>query len=72
MSALPTHLLERLGDLAAHFGLVVEAALAILHLTPQVCAGVKPEARRVLRLVAGGIQVVQPIGQAIERVGVDG
>ena len=46
------HALQRLGNLAADFCLVVEAALAILHFPPQVCAGIEPEARRLLRLVA--------------------
>ena len=70
-AALPTELLERLGDLAAHFGLVVETALAVLHLAAQVGAGVEPEPRRVLRLVAGAVEVVQPVGEPIQGVGVD-
>ena len=44
----------------------------LLHLAAKVGAGVEPEPGRVLRLIARAVQVVQPVGQAIERVGVGG
>ena len=65
------HLLQRVRNLAAHVGLVVEPPFAVLHLPAQVGAGVEPEPGRVLGLVAGAVQVVEPIRQPAQRVGVD-
>ena len=62
------HALYGVRDLPAHLGLVIEPPLAILHLAAQVRSRVEPEAGRVLGLVTGGIEVVQSVGEAIERV----
>ena len=64
--------LQNIGDLAAHFGLVIEAALAILHFSAQVCACVEPEARGFLGFVARRVQIMQAVREAIERIRVHG
>ena len=60
--------LQGVCDLPAHLGLVVETSLAVFHLTTKIRAGVEPEARCVLDLVAGSIEIVQSVREPIERV----
>ena len=55
----------------SHFGPVVEPTFAVLHFAPEVGPGIEPEARRVLALVAGGVEIVEPIGEPPEGVAVD-
>jgi len=49
-----SQLLQNLRHFAVHFADVVEAFLAILRLTAQIGACVKPETRRILRLLPVG------------------
>ena len=65
-------LLQDLAHLHPHLALVIEPLLAVLHLAAQVGAGIEPEPRRVHGLVAGAVQVVESIGQPVQRVGVRG
>src|SRR5271165_549547 len=56
---------------SAHLILILEPLLPLLHLSAQICAGVEPIASRIIRLITGGVQVVELIRQSIQRIGVE-
>src|ERR1700751_6090265 len=64
-------LLDDFRHASAHFILILEPLLPLFHLSAQICAGVEPEASRILRLITGGVQVVELIRQPIQRIGVE-
>ncbi len=65
---VPRPQLQNIGDFSAHFGFFIEAAFAVFHFAAQVGACVEPEPRCILRLVAGTVQVVQPVRQPVEGI----
>ena len=64
-------LLDDLRHPSAHFILILKPLLPLLHLPAQIGAGVEPIAGCILRLVTGGVQVVELIRQPIQRIGVE-
>src|SRR5450759_2737705 len=60
--------IENLGHASTHFVFVFKPFLSLFHLSPQIGSGIEPIARRLLRFVAGGVQVVQLIRQPVQGI----
>src|SRR5213594_3107597 len=63
---------QHFGQLRANVVRLVEARFPVLHLTPQVCTRIEPEAGGVVRLVTSCVQIMQPVGESVEGVGIRG
>ena len=62
---------ECLGDLchpSTNIRFVIEAFFSLLHFATQISADIEPIPRCLLRLVAGGIEIMQLVNEAIEGV----
>src|SRR5690606_6069246 len=71
ISAAPRELPEHVRKFAAHFVLLVETSFAVFHLPAEVRSGIEPESCRVMRLIAGSIEIVQAVRETTERVDID-
>src|ERR1051325_565501 len=71
-SRVVRELSQNFGQLRAKVLRLVEARLPVLHLTPQVCTRIEPEAGGVVRLVTRCVQIMQAVGESVEGVGIRG